>query len=88
METFFFLNFYQNDVISDLADAFPGDNILIFPTEKAAESARSGNNQSSETSGFAVKFYIRRASEAAAGTGIDDFFLFQFTYSHRKTCIF
>lgn len=79
MEAFFFLDLYKNDVISDLADAFPGDDIFAFSTEKIAESAWTGNYQSSETAGDAVELYVNGAAQTPAGAGVDDLFLFQFT---------
>lgn len=75
MEALFLLYLYQDDVVTDLADTFPGDDILAFSSEKAAEAAGAGNDQSGKAAGFAVKFYIGGAAKASAGAGIDDFFL-------------
>lgn len=88
MEAFFFLDFYQNDVIPNLANAFPGDDIFVFSAEKTAEFARARYYKSSQPAGLTVKFHIRRTAQAAAGTGVDDLFLLQFTKTHFKTCIF
>lgn len=79
MKAFFFLNFHQNNVVADLTDTFPRNDKLAFPAEKIAEFPRSGNDQGSQTAGFAVKFNIYGTAETAAGAGVDDFFLFQFT---------
>lgn len=75
MKTFFFLYLYQDDIIPDLADAFPGDHVFAFSSEKAAESAWTGNNKSSQTAGFVVEFHINGTSKTSAGTGIDNLFL-------------
>ena len=82
METFFFLDLHQDDIVADLADAVPGDHILAFPAEKAAEPARTGDNQRRDPSGNTVKFHIDGTAQAAAGAGVDDLLLLQFTYTH------
>ena len=79
MQTFFFLDLYQDNVISYLTDTVPGNHIFTFPAKKAAESARTRNNQSCNPSCCTVKLYIHWRSQTPTGTGIDDFFLFQFT---------
>lgn len=75
MEEFFFLDFHQDNVISDLADTFPGNDKFAFPAEKPEEAAGTGNDQGCETVGLAVKFHIYGTAQAAAGTDVDDFFL-------------
>ena len=70
-----FINFYQDNVISDLADTIPGDDIFTFTAEQTAESSGTWENQGSETAGLAVKFDIYGTAQTAAGTGVDDFFL-------------
>ena len=77
MEAFFFLDLHQDNVVSDLADAFPGDHILALSAEKTEKSARPRHDQSCKPSGRAVKFHIYGASKTAAGAGIYHFFLFQ-----------
>lgn len=37
MKTFLFFNFYKDDVITNLADTVPGNNVFIFASEKTAE---------------------------------------------------
>ena len=72
----FFLYFYKDNVIADLADAFPGDDVFTFPPEKITEPSWTGNHQSSKAAGDAVKFHVDGTAKAPAGTGIDNFFLF------------
>lgn len=79
MKTFFFLNFHKNNVISDLTDTFPGDDVFAFTSEKAAEFSGSRDDQRGDAAGLAVKFQINGTAKTSAGTGVDDFFLFQFT---------
>ena len=74
-KTFIFVNLYQDNVISDLADTVPGDDIFTFTAEQTAESSGAREDQGSETAGLAVKFDIYGTAQTAAGTGVDDFFL-------------
>ena len=83
MKTFFFFNFYKDDVITNLADTVPGNNVFIFASEKTAEFHR--NNQGINASCGTVKFQINGTTEAFAGTGINDFFLSKLTKSHKNT---
>jgi len=78
-KTFFLLDLDQNDIIPNLADTFPGDYILAFSSKKAAQPSRSGNHQRCNLAGLTVKFHINGTSQASAGAGINDFFLFQLT---------
>lgn len=79
MKTFFFFDFDQDDVIPNLTDAAPGDDIFAFAAWKKAEFTGTRNDESSDGSCFAVKLQIDRAAKTATGTGIDDFFLSKFT---------
>lgn len=90
MKVFFFFDVDQDDVIADLADTFPGDDVFTFFTEQTAESAGTGDNKCSKTSGPAVEFHVSGTAKTAAGAGIDDFFLLQITDTHdkTKTCAF
>ena len=45
MKTFLFFNFYKDDVITNLADTVPGNNVFIFASEKTAEFTGTWNNQ-------------------------------------------
>ena len=64
METFFFVYFHKDDIVPDLADTFPWNDIFIITSEQAGE-----------LTAFAVKFRINGTSETAAGTDINYFFL-------------
>ena len=75
METFFFIDLYKDNVISDLTDTVPGDAVFAVPAKKTAEFSGTGYDQGSHSAGFAVKFHINRAPETAAGAGVDHFFL-------------
>ena len=76
MEAFVLLDFYKNNIFADLTDTFPGNDVFAFSSKKAAETARPGNDQRSQTARFTVKFHINGAAKAFSGTHIDDFFLF------------
>ena len=77
MKTFLFFNFYKDDVITNLADTVPGNNVFIFASEKTAEFTGTWNNQGMNAS--------CGTTEAFAGTGINDFFLSKLTKSHKNT---
>ena len=79
MKTFLFFNFYKDDVITNLADTVPGNNVFIFASEKTAEFTGARNNQGMNASCGTVKFQVNGTTEAFAGTGINDFFLSKLT---------
>ena len=74
METFFFVYFHKDDIVPDLADTFPGNDIFIITSEQAAESSGAWKYKGGELTAFAVKFRINGTSETAAGTDINYFF--------------
>ena len=76
METFFFVYFHKDDIVPDLADTFPGNDIFIITSEQAAESSGAWKYKGGELTAFAVKFRINGTSETAAGTDINYFFCF------------
>ena len=76
MQEFFFLYFDQDNIFSDLIDTAPGNHIFRILTEKPTEFTGSGQNQSRQLPGIAVKFHIGRTAQAFAGTDIDNLFLF------------
>lgn len=48
METFFFVYFHKDDIVPDLADTFPGNDIFIITSEQAAESSGAWKYKGSE----------------------------------------
>ena len=75
----FLVNFYQDDIGSDLADTLPGDHIFRISSQEPAQLPRSRNNESQHGSGAAVDLQVADAAERAAGADIDHFFPFQIT---------
>ena len=75
VKTFFFIDFYKNDIIANLADAFPGDAVFAVTAKEAAEFSGAGYDQGGHSAGFTVKLRIDRTPETAAGTDINYFFL-------------
>lgn len=75
MEAFFFLDLHQDNVVPDLADTLPGNDIFAVPSEKAAKMPWSGYDQSGQAACGTVKFHVDGTSQAAAGADIDDFLL-------------
>ena len=66
METFFFVYFHKDDIVPNLADTFPGNDIFIITSEQAAESSGAWKYKGGELTAFAVKFRINGTSETAA----------------------
>lgn len=79
MKTFFFFYFNKDNVITNLTDTAPGDDIFTFSSGEETEFTGTGYDQSCDLACFAVEFQINRTAETAAGTGVDDFFLSKFT---------
>ena len=78
MKTFLFLYFYQNNIVADLADAVPGNDVFVFTSEKTAEFTGPRDNQGIDPAGSTVKFKIDGTSEAFAGAGINDFLIYEY----------
>ena len=85
MKTFFLLDFYEDNVITNLADTVPWNDIFIVVTEETAEFTGTRDDQGIDAPCGTVKFQIDGTAEAFAGAGIYDFFLFQFTKTHKYT---
>ena len=78
MKTFFFFDFNQDNILTDLADTVPWNDIFIFFAPETAEFAGHGDYHCLNFSGSTVEFKINGAAQAFAGTGIDDLFLSEF----------
>ena len=74
----FFFQFNKNDIISNLYDTVPWNDIFIFFAPETAEFAGHGDYHCLNFSGSTVEFKINGAAQAFAGTGIDDLFLSEF----------
>lgn len=88
MKTFFLLDFYEDNVITNLANTVPWDDIFIVVTEETAKFSGTRDDQGIYASCGTVKFQIDRTAEAFAGAGINDFFLSKLTKSHKNTVFF
>ena len=72
-----FVNFHQDNIIPDLTDTVPRNDIFaVCAPETEAEAPGTWNYKGCDTAGFTVEFHIYRAAKGAAGTDIDHFFLF------------
>jgi len=76
MKAFFLLDFHKDNILPYLAYALPWNDVLAFPSPKAAEMPRSWYNERGEAVDRTIKLYINGTSQTFAGTCIDDFFLF------------
>ena len=50
MKTFFFFDFDEDDIITNLADAAPGNDVFAFSAGKKTEFAGTWNDESSDGS--------------------------------------
>ena len=83
LPAFFFFNLDQDDIGTDLADTFPGNDVFGIAAEKTADLCRTGNNDCFHKSGTDIDIHIAYTAKRTAGTGVDHFFLPQFTDSHK-----
>ncbi len=83
LPAFFFFNLDQDDIGTDLADTFPGNDVFGIAAEKTADFCRTGNNDCFHKSGTDIDIHIAYTAKRTAGTGVDHFFLPQFTDSHK-----
>ena len=74
----FFFQFNKNDIITNLYNAVPWNDIFIFFAPETAEFAGYGDYHWLNFSGFTVEFKINGAAQAFAGTCVDDLFLSEF----------
>ena len=88
MKTFFLLDFYEDNVITNLANTVPWNDIFIVVTEETAKFSGTRDDQRIYASCGTVKFQIDWTAEAFAGAGINDFFLSKLTKSHKNTVFF
>ena len=88
MKTFFLLDFYEDNVITNLANTVPWNDIFIVVTEETAKFSGTRDDQRIYASCGTVKFQIDGTAEAFAGAGINDFFLSKLTKSHKNTVFF
>lgn len=78
----------QNDILSDLSDTLPGDDVLALPAQKTENLSGTGEDQGFDTAGFTVEGEVHRATQISAGAAVDHFFLFQFAYAHDHRTLF
>lgn len=83
LPAFFFFNLDQDDIGTNLADTFPGNDVFGIAAEKTADLCRTGNNDCFHKSGTDIDIHIAYTAKRTAGTGVDHFFLPQFTDSHK-----
>lgn len=63
MKTFFFFDFDEDDIITNLADAAPGNDVFAFSAGKKTEFAGTWNDESSDGSCFAGRTPDRPGSQ-------------------------
>jgi hypothetical protein len=75
----------QDDILTDLADAVPGNDHLLVLEKQAAEASGGGGHQGGNTACFWVKFEIHRRAQVRTGAGVNDIFLPKFTKPHAAS---
>ena len=88
MKTLVFLDFHQDNVVSDLADALPGNDKDVLLSPEIAETSRTRDNERRHAARPAVELHVDGAAEAFTGAGVDDLFLFQLAYTHGRPAFF
>ena len=79
MKTFFLFDFNQDNILADLADTVPWNDVFTFSAWHKTESSRTGYDEGGDFAGSFIKFKVYRTAETAAGAGINNFFLPEFT---------
>ena len=87
-QNFFLADFHQNDIRSDLADAFPGNDVFLIRTEKSEQTEWTGNDDGPDTAVFFVEHQIIDPAKPAAVAAVDDVFFLQFTKVHGQMPLF
>lgn len=77
------IDFYKDDISTDLSDAFPGNDKFCIPSEKRTELSGTRDDECKKTAAAGIDIHIIDTSEGAAGADIDHFFLSEFTYTHE-----
>lgn len=75
----FLLYFHQDNVVSDLTNAIPGNDDLVVTAQQSPEFTGAGNHQRCEAAITWVKFHVNGTAQTPAGACVDDFLLLQLT---------
>lgn len=79
MKTFFLFDLNQDNILADLAYTVPWNDVFTFSAWHKTESSRTGYDEGGDFAGSFIKFKVYRTAETAAGAGINNFFLPEFT---------
>ena len=79
---FFFVQFYQDDVVSYLLDVTEGDYVFFLMSQKAPDRALARDDDCKHSSRADIEVYISHKAKALAVADIDYLFLFQVADSH------
>ena len=76
MKTFLFFNFYKDDVITNLADTVPGNDILLIRTEKTTQSWGTRHDDGTDLTTTLINDQITDLAKLLAVTSVDYIFFF------------
>jgi hypothetical protein len=79
---FLHANVHQNDIRTNLPDAFPANNVFRISSKQTAPFPLTGNNQLADAPRIRVKFHIRHKTDPLTIPHINDFLLAKFTNTH------
>lgn len=82
LPAFFFFNLDQDDIGTNLADTFPGNDVFGIAAEKQQIFAGPGT-MIAFTNPVQISISTSHTRQENGGTGVDHFFLPQFTDSHK-----
>ena len=79
---FLHANVHQNDIRTNLPDAFPANNVFRISAQKAAPLPLSGNNQLTDTACFRIEFHISHKTNALTIPHVNNLLLAKFANTH------
>lgn len=75
-EYFFYADFHQNDIGTDLTDFFPWNDIFLIRSQKSAEAKRSWHHDGTDAAGFWIQNQVTDSSQPFAVAAVYDIFFF------------
>ena len=75
-ERFLRIDLHQYNIGTDLADAVPGDHILLIGTEETEQTKGAGNDDGADTAFFFIEDQVAHSAETPAVATIDHIFFF------------
>ena len=71
-------HFNQNNIAADTDNVLPGQDIILFPPEKAEEAGSARRHQGDDAALPVIKFQIADIAQTKARVDVDNFFTAKF----------